>query len=612
MSPRQGWFLREFVATLRYELEQQDLPSTIHTEGFPEPFPERVYVLVSPREYVELEGAQALPDTEILRRSIFLSAESAEAIGDGVALDVFRHAGAVFDINARAVAALRRAGIPARHLRPGYSRRCDGFDPDAERPIDVVFFGSHSLRRTKVLTGCAPVLARHNCHVQIADPERPNTEDSASYLAESKWTLLGQAKVALNIHRGETTDLELTRVVDAIHAGAVVITEPSVGLSPFVPDEHLLVAGPESLPFVLETVLNDTGRLRRLRTQAYERLRSWLPFALPVSVFRAAVIELVGRPVRPNVALGLMRPPLRAEADSAPPATSDGLQDLAVEVSELRSEIARLEQIVWSQEKPGRARVLYDSLAWAARRAPEITVLMALRDDAARIRASLNSLAKSWPRDFELVLVDDASTDHSAELARDWLRAHPEVPARLVSHAAPLGVGAARNTALDFARGRYCFIFDADNEVYPRCLDVLAWMLDGIHDVTFVYPIVEVYGLTDDVVSAGGDYLLNVYGWEPDRMLNRNLITGLAMVRAERLRELGGFATETHLVGREDHDLWRRMDGRGWRGQLAAQILGRYRASNRSIARASALDKRSSAMSLADRTGRVPVGVATA
>ena len=59
MSPRQGWFLREFVATLRYELEQQDLPSTMHTEGFPEPVPERVYVLVSPREYVELEGVQA-------------------------------------------------------------------------------------------------------------------------------------------------------------------------------------------------------------------------------------------------------------------------------------------------------------------------------------------------------------------------------------------------------------------------------------------------------------------------------------------------------------------------------------------------------------------------
>ena len=81
MSPRQNWYLGEFVETLRYELDQQAVPSTVHIDGFPEPEPQTVYVLVAPGDYFALEGRRAIPDPDILDRTIFLSPDPPEAIG---------------------------------------------------------------------------------------------------------------------------------------------------------------------------------------------------------------------------------------------------------------------------------------------------------------------------------------------------------------------------------------------------------------------------------------------------------------------------------------------------------------------------------------------------
>ncbi len=109
--------------------------------------------------------------------------------------------------------------------------------------------------------------------------------------------LLGQAKLFINIHMGEDSRFEWMQALDAIHAGAVIVTEHSSGLAPLVPGQHLITSSPRALPYVAEAVLRDADRLAELRARAYERLSTWLPFALPVAVLRAAVVELVGEPL---------------------------------------------------------------------------------------------------------------------------------------------------------------------------------------------------------------------------------------------------------------------------------------------------------------------------
>ena len=302
ISPRQPYPLRELTETLRYELELQGIPSTVSIDGFPAPRSDLVYVLVDPRAYVELEGEEALPEEAVLRRTVVLGAERPGVSGDPERLTLLQRAGVVFDLDPRVVAELRRQGVVARPLKPGYSRLRDHYDPSASRPIDVMFLGAHSLRRTEHLRRCARVLARRNCLLQFSGLQ-PGPAEGPAFLGESRWPLLAQTKVVINIHRDLDQQFEWLRAVDAIHAGAVVVSEHASGISALEPGRHLLVADGDAVPYVVESLLDDEERLCRIRADAYERLSSWIPFALSTSVFRAALVEVLGRPLHAGVAL---------------------------------------------------------------------------------------------------------------------------------------------------------------------------------------------------------------------------------------------------------------------------------------------------------------------
>jgi hypothetical protein len=556
MSEGQHYALRELVETLQYELGQQTIPSALHLGEFPEPRPSLVYVLLDPHSYVARNGEQALPDDGILRRTVFLCAEPLPTAIDDQGVALLRRAGAVFAPDQRLVLAMHRLGIPACLIRPGYSAALDRFDSSAARPIDVMFLGAHSRRRTKYLSRAARVLARQNCQLHVSDGT-PSPGDTRSFLGPGRWPLLAQTKVLISLHRDEGWRFDWPGALDAIHAGAVVVTEPSSGIAPLVPGEHLVVAGADSLPYVVEDLLSDEQRLIQLRSQAYERLRTWIPYALPVAVLRAAIVELVGEPVPPGASLGRL---------SARPDGTDS--------SARYPPVDRQRATEPLQSAAPKVEVSYESPRWASRRAPLVTAITALPGHDQHVRATLDSLADSRLRDFELVIVDGGSSERTHATVVDWVSQHSRVAAQLIV-AADTGLGAARKTALDFARGRFVLILDPGQELFPRCLEVLTGTLDAMSEMAFVYPMQEVIGDADAFVAAGGDHLLSFLGWDPAHLRLGNPIHAPALVRTARLRELGGFATDADLAGFEDYDLWCRMAERGWRGQLVPQVLAR-------------------------------------
>ncbi len=575
LSSGQPLALRELVATLRHELERQGIPSTEHADGFPRPRSDLVYVLVDPRTYVKLEGPDAIPDQSVLRRTMLLGAERPDQLRDDDHLELLRQAGVVFDIDQRAVAAMHRLGVPARALKPGYSDSLDRFDADRHRPIDVMFLGAHSLRRTEHLRRCARVLSRHNCLLHFSD-SAASAVQSPTYLADGRWPLLAATKVLVNLHRDDDDRFEWMRAVDAIHAGAVVVSEHSSGLVPLEPGRHLLLADGDALPYVLDTILRDESRLAAIRAEAYERLRSWMPFALSASIFRATVVEILGRPLIAGASLGRPGGP---RPDPAPAESDRDMLDIRRELHDARTELVEVRRqlgAVRARLVPRPAvEILHQSPAWAARRVPRVTILTAMLDDAPQVVATLDSVAGSWMSDHELVIVDAGSGDDSRRVASEWLESHPRLPARLIADRAAQGRGAARNTGLDFARARSCLILDPGCALYAHGLQRLADTLDALPEVVAVYPMIEVVGPIDWFIATGGDYLLNTFAWEPGRLRGGNLVHAPYLIRTGALRELGGFATEVSLLGFEDYALWCAVAERGLRPQLVAQLLAR-------------------------------------
>src|SRR4029077_9739788 len=113
-----------------------------------------------------------------------------------------------------------------------------------------------------------------------------------------------------------------------------------------------------------------------------------------------------------------------------------------------------------------------------------LSILMPVYNERERVeRAIAEVLETELPTEFELIVVDDGSTDGTRELLREgnW-----DGRVRLFEHPENRGKGAAVQTALSQGEGEYAAIFDADLEYEPRDLTLLmAPLVDGRTNACF-------------------------------------------------------------------------------------------------------------------------------
>ncbi|HEV2677319.1 MAG TPA: glycosyltransferase family A protein [Aliidongia sp.] len=206
---------------------------------------------------------------------------------------------------------------------------------------------------------------------------------------------------------------------------------------------------------------------------------------------------------------------------------------------------------------------------------PLISVIIPCFNAAATISSTLASVRAQTYRTFEILVVDDRSSDATLDLVSQFAQDEPRL--RLIRHERNQGPAAARNTGLAAAAGRYCAFLDADDEWLPDKLDrqVAAlvaspqallcccnavWMRDGVAEGT-VYD-----GCT---VTSGPD------AWKS--MLEDVYVgTPCAVVDTAAARRLGGF--DPALRVGEDQDLWLKL---AFAGEVVAlpQTLVKYRRS---------------------------------
>jgi glycosyltransferase involved in cell wall biosynthesis len=100
--------------------------------------------------------------------------------------------------------------------------------------------------------------------------------------------------------------------------------------------------------------------------------------------------------------------------------------------------------------------------------APAVSVLMTAYNRERYVAASIESVLAQTFSDFELVVVDDGSTDATVEVARHYARTDSRV--RVEVNARNLGDYPNRNHAATFARGTFLKYHDSDDLLYPHCL----------------------------------------------------------------------------------------------------------------------------------------------
>ena len=108
-------------------------------------------------------------------------------------------------------------------------------------------------------------------------------------------------------------------------------------------------------------------------------------------------------------------------------------------------------------------------------RVPRISVVVPIYDVEEYLAACLQSIAAQTVADIEVVMVDDGSTDGSAEIAAEFARRDPRF--RLLSQPNG-GLGRARNTGSDAATAEFLAFVDSDDVVPPHAYELLLERLD--------------------------------------------------------------------------------------------------------------------------------------
>lgn len=111
---------------------------------------------------------------------------------------------------------------------------------------------------------------------------------------------------------------------------------------------------------------------------------------------------------------------------------------------------------------------------------PAVSVLMPVRNVDDHIAMAIASLRAQTLANWELLIVDDASTDQTAERAEAAAASDPRI--RVLRNSRQLGAFGSRNVALKSARGRYVTVLDGDDFAHPRRLETHVRILDaGMH-----------------------------------------------------------------------------------------------------------------------------------
>jgi glycosyltransferase involved in cell wall biosynthesis len=197
---------------------------------------------------------------------------------------------------------------------------------------------------------------------------------------------------------------------------------------------------------------------------------------------------------------------------------------------------------------------------------PTFTVVTKAYNEEALVGNAIRSALAQTRDDFELIVVDDGSTDGTADVVRGF-ESDPRV--RLLSQP-NRGVAAAMNAGIGAGRAPYVALLDADDLWMPTYLERMGAALDADGEAGFAYT--DAWWLDDRTGRFFKGTMSEHLGAptnpprDPNEMLKlllpSNWLFGLTTIRRSALARVGG--VNESLRGSEDYELWIRLLASGY------------------------------------------------
>lgn len=183
------------------------------------------------------------------------------------------------------------------------------------------------------------------------------------------------------------------------------------------------------------------------------------------------------------------------------------------------------------------------------------SVIIPLYNKEKYIERTLKSVLKQTFEDYEVIVVDDGSTDNSLECARKIQSNKVKIVCQKNA-----GVAIARNTGIENSSGEYIAFLDADDEWYPNYLET-------IDNLTIKYPQSAIYVTAYRIVMGDNRFHFSDRGENEDGCLDSYwqtfkhaydiVWTSATVIKKAAVLEAGKF-TPGEKIG-QDLDLWARV-----------------------------------------------------
>ncbi len=203
----------------------------------------------------------------------------------------------------------------------------------------------------------------------------------------------------------------------------------------------------------------------------------------------------------------------------------------------------------------------------------KVSVIIPAFNAGKYIEEALNSVFSQTYRQFEIIMVDDCSTDNTKEILEKY-----KSKIHLITLQTNQGEAHARNTAINEAQGEYISFLDADDMWRPTKLEKQVSYLDAHPEIGFLYSNATCFKVVNNEKQIIREFHLDFTGDVFKELFWSNFVPGhTPMVRADILKTVGLFDENVRLKkAAADYDLWLRISRVTNFGHLS-EVLADYR-----------------------------------
>lgn len=185
---------------------------------------------------------------------------------------------------------------------------------------------------------------------------------------------------------------------------------------------------------------------------------------------------------------------------------------------------------------------------------PTVSILTTIYNREAFLPDCIESILKSTFQNWELILVDDKSTDKSRAIANTYVQKDARI--KLYENAQNIGDYPNRNMAASYATGTYLKYLDADDIIYPHSLQIMVDALDQFPNAAMA--------LSHNVIDDNTPYPHEIPPAEAIKsfFIGKNVLgvgPSAAIIKKSVFDELGGFSGKPYLG---DSELWLKIASR--------------------------------------------------